>query len=369
MYPPRLRSRSARGANDAPPGSAAKGSGRDPARRSRAGRGGQLLLRQATDLRDGHLARDRPARPVLPAVAPGQHLSEDHAAVGPDHGDLSGRDRRAGVHRGRGADRAAAARYPGARVLQDVVLERRIDGDPGVLRHLAGPGSGRRRRPEPGADRHAPDPAAGAAARHHGVEGADRHPDGPRADIGRSSVGRGGPEQLRQDLHPGRDRPSRRRRPGADVRRPAVRDAGQPRPRSDGAPRVDGDRRDRRDQRAELDQPVGRIGREPAPPGTQFTIPVTTVGRLSTPEEFANIILRARPDGSVLRVRDVGTVQARIAELRQRDSAERQADGWTDRVPARRRQCARRPRTASWRGWRSWRSTFRRACTGWSDST
>ncbi len=55
--------------------------------------------------------------------------------------------------------------------------------------------------------------------------------------------------------------------------------------------------------------PSGRIGREPAPPGTQFTIPVTTLGRLSTPEEFANIIVRALPDGSVLRVRDVGTVR------------------------------------------------------------
>jgi hydrophobe/amphiphile efflux-1 (HAE1) family protein len=54
--------------------------------------------------------------------------------------------------------------------------------------------------------------------------------------------------------------------------------------------------------------PSGRIGREPAPPGTQFTIPVTTLGRLTTPEEFGNIILRARPDGSVLRVSDVGTV-------------------------------------------------------------
>jgi multidrug efflux pump len=54
--------------------------------------------------------------------------------------------------------------------------------------------------------------------------------------------------------------------------------------------------------------PAGRIGREPAPVGTQFTIPVTAGGRLSTPEEFANIIVRARPDGSVLRVRDVGTV-------------------------------------------------------------
>jgi hydrophobe/amphiphile efflux-1 (HAE1) family protein len=54
--------------------------------------------------------------------------------------------------------------------------------------------------------------------------------------------------------------------------------------------------------------PSGRIGREPAPVGTQFTVPVTAIGRLSTPEEFSNIILRAQPDGSVLHIRDVGTV-------------------------------------------------------------
>ncbi len=54
--------------------------------------------------------------------------------------------------------------------------------------------------------------------------------------------------------------------------------------------------------------PSGRIGREPAPTGTQFTIPVTTLGRLTTPDEFANIILRAQPNGSLLHVRDVGTV-------------------------------------------------------------
>ena len=55
--------------------------------------------------------------------------------------------------------------------------------------------------------------------------------------------------------------------------------------------------------------PAGSVGREPAPVGTQLTLPVTTVGRLSTPEEFANIIIRARPDGSVLRISDVGTVR------------------------------------------------------------
>jgi multidrug efflux pump len=53
--------------------------------------------------------------------------------------------------------------------------------------------------------------------------------------------------------------------------------------------------------------PSGRIGREPAPSGTQFTVPVTTLGRLTTADQFSNIIVKAKPDGSVLRVRDVGS--------------------------------------------------------------
>jgi multidrug efflux pump len=54
--------------------------------------------------------------------------------------------------------------------------------------------------------------------------------------------------------------------------------------------------------------PAGRIGREPAPLGNQFTIPVTAQGRLTTPAQFEDIIIRARPDGSVLKVGDVATV-------------------------------------------------------------
>ena len=54
--------------------------------------------------------------------------------------------------------------------------------------------------------------------------------------------------------------------------------------------------------------PAGRIGREPAPAGTQLTIPVTTLGRLKDPKEFENIIVRARPDGSLVRVSDIGRV-------------------------------------------------------------
>jgi hydrophobe/amphiphile efflux-1 (HAE1) family protein len=52
--------------------------------------------------------------------------------------------------------------------------------------------------------------------------------------------------------------------------------------------------------------PAGRIGREPAPPGTELTIPVTTLGRLQTPAQFNDIIVRAEPNGSLVRVRDIG---------------------------------------------------------------
>jgi multidrug efflux pump len=55
--------------------------------------------------------------------------------------------------------------------------------------------------------------------------------------------------------------------------------------------------------------PAGRIGREPEPPGNQLTIPVTTLGRLADPTEFADIIVRARPDGSLVRVKDIGQVR------------------------------------------------------------
>src|SRR6185503_12786247 len=55
--------------------------------------------------------------------------------------------------------------------------------------------------------------------------------------------------------------------------------------------------------------PAGRLGREPSPEGTQLTIPVTTTGRLTTAAEFGNVIVRARPDGSVVRVRDVAEVK------------------------------------------------------------
>src|SRR4051794_376011 len=55
--------------------------------------------------------------------------------------------------------------------------------------------------------------------------------------------------------------------------------------------------------------PAGQIGGEPVPRGQQFTYTVRTQGRLVTPEEFGNIIIRANPDGSVLHLRDVARVE------------------------------------------------------------
>ena len=55
--------------------------------------------------------------------------------------------------------------------------------------------------------------------------------------------------------------------------------------------------------------PAGQIGGEPAPAGQQFTYTVRAQGRLTTPEEFGEIILRANPDGSNLRLKDVARIE------------------------------------------------------------
>jgi multidrug efflux pump len=55
--------------------------------------------------------------------------------------------------------------------------------------------------------------------------------------------------------------------------------------------------------------PAGTLGREPAPKGTELTLPVTTLGRLQTTDQFGNVIVRAREDGSLVRVRDIATVE------------------------------------------------------------
>ena len=73
-------------------------------------------------------------------------------------------------------------------------------------------------------------------------------------------------------------------------------------------------------QTQNVQAPVGRIGARPTDDATQFQINLQTKGRLTTPEEFGAIVVRAEPDGSVLRVRDVARVELGAAS---RDSESR----------------------------------------------
>ena len=54
---------------------------------------------------------------------------------------------------------------------------------------------------------------------------------------------------------------------------------------------------------------TGALGQAPAGEHQQFSAPIVTRGRLQSPEEFGEIIVRARPDGAVVRVRDVARVE------------------------------------------------------------
>jgi HAE1 family hydrophobic/amphiphilic exporter-1 len=55
--------------------------------------------------------------------------------------------------------------------------------------------------------------------------------------------------------------------------------------------------------------PAGQIGGPPALPNTRFTYTVRTRGRLSTAEEFEEVIVRSNPDGSEVRIKDVARVE------------------------------------------------------------
>jgi len=55
--------------------------------------------------------------------------------------------------------------------------------------------------------------------------------------------------------------------------------------------------------------PAGSVGQSPAPPGTDFQYSVNAPGRLTDPHQFEDIVIRALPDASLLRIRDIGRVE------------------------------------------------------------
>ena len=59
---------------------------------------------------------------------------------------------------------------------------------------------------------------------------------------------------------------------------------------------------------------AGKIGQEPAPEGQQLVYTVTAKGRLVTPEQFGEIVIRSTGAGGVLRLKDVARVELGAAD-------------------------------------------------------
>jgi HAE1 family hydrophobic/amphiphilic exporter-1 len=55
--------------------------------------------------------------------------------------------------------------------------------------------------------------------------------------------------------------------------------------------------------------PSGQVGGEPIPPGQEFTYAVRSQGRLENEKQFGDIVIRANPDGSLVRIKDVGRIE------------------------------------------------------------
>src|SRR5437867_11937367 len=55
--------------------------------------------------------------------------------------------------------------------------------------------------------------------------------------------------------------------------------------------------------------PAGQVGGEPIPQGQEFTYSVRAQGRLASPEEFGQIVVRETPDGGIVRVKDVARAE------------------------------------------------------------
>jgi HAE1 family hydrophobic/amphiphilic exporter-1 len=60
--------------------------------------------------------------------------------------------------------------------------------------------------------------------------------------------------------------------------------------------------------------PAGKISGRPTPPGQEFTYSVRAQGRLVSEEDFGNIVVHAEPDGSIVRLKDVGRVELGAAD-------------------------------------------------------
>ena len=86
---------------------------------------------------------------------------------------------------------------------------------------------------------------------------------------------------------------------------------------------------------------AGAINQPPAKSPGGFQIAVQTLGRLSSPEQFSDIVVATDPDGRVTRVRDIAPGGARIAGLHEERLSRRQGRDRDRHFPAAGLECAR----------------------------
>jgi hydrophobic/amphiphilic exporter-1 (mainly G- bacteria), HAE1 family len=73
-------------------------------------------------------------------------------------------------------------------------------------------------------------------------------------------------------------------------------------------------------KRQNIQAAIGRIGSQPALPDQAFQLSITTKGRLTSEQEFGNVVVRATEGGSFVRLRDVARIErgARLLETQGR---------------------------------------------------
>ncbi|NCN88237.1 MAG: efflux RND transporter permease subunit [Gallionella sp.] len=54
---------------------------------------------------------------------------------------------------------------------------------------------------------------------------------------------------------------------------------------------------------------LGEVGQLPVAPGQEVNAVIAARGRLATPEDFGNIVLRAMPDGAIVRLKDIARIE------------------------------------------------------------
>lgn len=73
--------------------------------------------------------------------------------------------------------------------------------------------------------------------------------------------------------------------------------------------------------------PAGTVGAEPAPPGQQMQYTVSVRGRLSSPAEYENMVVRATNDGSIVHLRDIARIELAATDYTR-------SSGWNGRPAA-----------------------------------